>query len=582
MALVFPDQAPSRFGAALRSGTSTKLSERNPPTSSNLMGLVRAISHHDRATRGHSERVRAYAQLIGQEMQLDPKNLDRLSWAALLHDVGKLDVAPEILNKKGRPNDIEWDELRQHPAKAPSYLVGFDHWMGDWGRAASEHHERWDGNGYPSQLQGKDIHPAGRIVAVADAYDVMVSVRSYQKSMSPALAREEIARNAGSQFDPEVVRAFLNVGIGQVSTKWGALAWLTQIPDVVSRAPAAALAAAVGLGAMVGLIDPGAAAEPVDEVAVIADVEPTPTPTATVAIAAQPLAPPTTATPTATATVTPAAAPVAASQGGGGNSGADGSGDSDSSDADDDGSSDEAASEDDAPDDGSSDSAHASPGDGAPTPVPGTLTPAVTATPTPAATVTPTTVPTPTVNPVFALLGGAPTPTPHIDNPVFALLGGAPTPTPTPNLLDLLYKQPTPGPGAGVIPPLPPSPTPTLVPDPVATPTEVPATATPVIPPTPTPTPIPMVTFFEGLDFTGASLGPFVAGSYPFNTAIGPGPAPPGWNDRISSARIPAGVQLLACPNDLNDTARCTTFVGDQSDFGSLDNQISSFEITVP
>ncbi len=223
MALVFPDQAPSRFGSALRYGTAKQLLNRNPPTSQALMSLVQAISHHDRATRGHSERVRAYSQLIGQELKLDAKDMDRLSWAALLHDVGKLDVSPAILNKRGRPDEVEWDELRKHPANAPAYLKGFEHWMGDWSRAASEHHERWDGKGYPAGLAGTEIHQAGRIVSVADAYDVMTSVRSYKKSMPTGVARQEIERNAGEQFDPATVRAFLNVGIGQVNTKWGGL-----------------------------------------------------------------------------------------------------------------------------------------------------------------------------------------------------------------------------------------------------------------------------------------------------------------------------------------------------------------------
>lgn len=207
VALVFPDQAPSRFGAALRYGTARKLMERNPPTSDGLLRLVQAISHHDRATRGHSERVRAYSQLIGEEMGLDEAELDRLSWASLLHDVGKLGVSPAILNKRGRPNDEEWDELRTHPANASKYLAGFEHWLGDWGRAASEHHERWDGKGYPAGLKGNEIHRAGRIVAIADAYDVMTSVRSYKKSMATPVAREEIARSAGGQFDPAAVRA---------------------------------------------------------------------------------------------------------------------------------------------------------------------------------------------------------------------------------------------------------------------------------------------------------------------------------------------------------------------------------------
>ena len=254
IALVFPDRAPSRFGAALRSGTPNKLLDRRPPRSHDLLALVRQISEHDRATRGHSERVRAYSQLIGQEMKLSQEDLDRLSWAALLHDVGKLQVPATTLNKQGMPDEQEWDQLRTHPAVAQSYLAPFGHWLGDWGRAASEHHERWDGQGYPSGLAAQDIHEAGRIVSVADAYDVMTSVRSYKKSMPTSVARQEIAAQRGS-----AVRSWRCSSLSQCRNREhgndvGALSWLAHLPDMLSRAPAAVVATAVAVSVITGAI----------------------------------------------------------------------------------------------------------------------------------------------------------------------------------------------------------------------------------------------------------------------------------------------------------------------------------------
>ena len=128
LSLVFPDAAPSRFRAALQAGKVRRLEDRlqlvrdardaDTPNESaeRLLTLVAALSEHDKLTRGHSERVRAYAVMIGEEMRLDPAELDLLNWAALLHDIGKLDVSGEILRKPGRPTEAEWEQLQAAPA----------------------------------------------------------------------------------------------------------------------------------------------------------------------------------------------------------------------------------------------------------------------------------------------------------------------------------------------------------------------------------------------------------------------------------------------------------------------------------
>ena len=110
---------------------------------------------HDRLTRGHCERVRAYADLIGEELGLDADSKNKLHWAALLHDVGKLDVPAEILNKTEKLTPDEWQIIRGHPAASVRWIEPLRPWLGDWVLAASEHHERYDGDGYPLRLRGE-------------------------------------------------------------------------------------------------------------------------------------------------------------------------------------------------------------------------------------------------------------------------------------------------------------------------------------------------------------------------------------------------------------------------------------------
>ena len=253
MSLVFPDQAPSRFGIALKAGTVGRLKEQadvigdhglgadNAAAAARAIELISLLSEHDRLTRGHTERVRAYSDLIAEEMGVPQDGRDRLAWGAMLHDIGKLTVPPEILNKDGRPSDEEWQVLQGHPGASAALLKPLEGWLGEWGLAAAQHHERWDGTGYPGRIGGTDISLAGRITAVADAYDVITSRRSYKQPMSPEAAKEELIRCAGTQFDPDVVRAFLSVSLGR---RWvtGPLAWLLELPGVVnlgSNLPAA-------------------------------------------------------------------------------------------------------------------------------------------------------------------------------------------------------------------------------------------------------------------------------------------------------------------------------------------------------
>ncbi len=241
LTLVFPDNAPSRTKAALRQSNSRKMLRDMEDARARgetdgaaghgdyLIQLLKEVNEHDRLTRGHSERVRAYSELLAGELGIKESELHKLRWAALLHDVGKLTVPSEILNKQGRPDDAEWEILSAHPANGLPMLEPLRPWLGDWIHAADQHHCRWDGTGYPNDLGGTDITEAGRIVAIADAYDVMTSVRSYKRSLAPEVARQELTDCAGTQFDPAMVRAFLRIGLGRLQTVAGPFAWLANL-----------------------------------------------------------------------------------------------------------------------------------------------------------------------------------------------------------------------------------------------------------------------------------------------------------------------------------------------------------------
>lgn len=237
MTLVFPDRAPSRFGVALRSGSLKKLqaslddglSRDHQAAAERLVGMVTTLGRHERLTRGHTERVRAYSDLIGEQLGLSVEDRHKLSWAAMIHDIGKLTVPAEVLNIPGRPNDEQWAQLKHHPVAGGELVQPLAGWLGQWRLAASQHHERWDGTGYPDGVAGADISLAGRIVAVADAYDVITSNRSYKKAMAAEAAREEMVRCSGTHFDPDVVRALLHASLGAKRTRFGFFGWFTEL-----------------------------------------------------------------------------------------------------------------------------------------------------------------------------------------------------------------------------------------------------------------------------------------------------------------------------------------------------------------
>jgi putative nucleotidyltransferase with HDIG domain len=242
LSLAFPDRAPSRFAMARTAGNVRRLHERvaeaqargiddDPARAARqILELVAALSAHDRKTRGHSERVRAYTDMLASELHLDDEDRDRLRWAALLHDIGKLHVPGRILNKPGKPDAGEWERLAAHPAEGAAIAAPLLPWLGRWSATIVQHHERFDGGGYPAGLEGEEISLGARVVSVADSFEVMTAARAYKKPMTVAAARRELARCAGTQFDPDIVRSFLNISIGRLWWTVGPASWAAVIP----------------------------------------------------------------------------------------------------------------------------------------------------------------------------------------------------------------------------------------------------------------------------------------------------------------------------------------------------------------
>lgn len=170
-----------------------------------IMATMFARSHE---TDEHANRLAEISQMIGEKMHLSQAGLDELRLFSLLHDIGKIGVADSILNKPGKLTAEEWEEMKKHPQigyrvalSSPEFASISEHIL--------SHHERWDGTGYPNGLREKEIPLLSRILAVADAYDAMTQDRVYRKAMTAQVAIEEIRVNAGKQFDPEIVKIFL-------------------------------------------------------------------------------------------------------------------------------------------------------------------------------------------------------------------------------------------------------------------------------------------------------------------------------------------------------------------------------------
>jgi HD-GYP domain-containing protein (c-di-GMP phosphodiesterase class II) len=187
-----------------------------------LRGFVKTLEAKDMYTRGHTERVAYFTQLIGEEFGFTGTQLEEIRWAALIHDLGKLAVPTELIRKRGRLEEGEYEVMKDHAHLVEEILAEVD-FLQPMVEIASGHHSHFDGNGYggSGHIEGKSPSLESCIVAVADSFDAMTSARSYRMALSQQYALEELRRHSGGQFHPDVVGAFERA-LNKTRRRWGA------------------------------------------------------------------------------------------------------------------------------------------------------------------------------------------------------------------------------------------------------------------------------------------------------------------------------------------------------------------------
>ena len=173
-----------------------------------VQALAHSIDAKDEYTNGHSSRVAEYAAMLAKRLGWPDERVESLRYAATLHDIGKIGVPDNILNKPGRLNDFEYKLIQTHTVVGSDILKNVDS-IPMASEIALSHHERWDGKGYPNGLKAEEIPEEARVVGIADAYDAMSSDRVYRIALSKERTREELVSNRGKQFDPEILDVFL-------------------------------------------------------------------------------------------------------------------------------------------------------------------------------------------------------------------------------------------------------------------------------------------------------------------------------------------------------------------------------------
>ena len=173
--------------------------------------LVSTIEARDENTKGHSKRVSELASVLGMYLQIGIKEVEKLRYAGILHDVGKIGIRDAVLNKQGPLSDEEYRIMKTHPQLGDAILQNISSLEPCIREAAKHHHERFDGRGYPDQLKGEEIPLFARILAVVDTYDAMTCDRVYRKGLPKEVALEEIEKGRGTQFDPYIAGEFIKM-----------------------------------------------------------------------------------------------------------------------------------------------------------------------------------------------------------------------------------------------------------------------------------------------------------------------------------------------------------------------------------
>jgi HD-GYP domain-containing protein (c-di-GMP phosphodiesterase class II) len=193
---------------AIHAGTNSPGVPRPGPTwDARLRGLVTALAARVPGAAGHAERVAAQSRLIAGRLGLHPVDVRRVECAARVHDVGKIIVSPEILEKPGALTRCEYEEIQRHAVFGARLVASLDD--PQITAIVRHHHERLDGSGYPDHLQGVQIPLGARVVAVVDSYDALTSCRPYHEACSPGVAAAILREEAGFTLDPDCVAAFL-------------------------------------------------------------------------------------------------------------------------------------------------------------------------------------------------------------------------------------------------------------------------------------------------------------------------------------------------------------------------------------
>ena len=175
-----------------------------------IRALAAAIDAKDPYTKGHSERVAETSVALAQELNLSDRDIENIEYTALLHDIGKIGIADNILGKESKLTNKEFDKIKEHTVMGAKIIEPVDFLKNSY-KAIYHHHEKYNGKGYPDGLKSEDIPLSARIIAVADAYDAMGSDRPYRKKLNHNKILRELKEQSGKQFDPEVVKALISV-----------------------------------------------------------------------------------------------------------------------------------------------------------------------------------------------------------------------------------------------------------------------------------------------------------------------------------------------------------------------------------
>jgi len=172
--------------------------------------LTKLIEMKDSYTEGHSEQVSLWSEIISRKLGLSQKEQEEIKLAAKLHDIGKIGIPDRILKKPAKLSEEEYAEVRKHSSLGADLFSNIDS-LKKISKIIKHHHEWYNGKGYPDGLRGEEIPVGSRIINVADAYQAMTSNRPYRKAFSKEKAIDELKRCAGTQFDPEIVRIFIEI-----------------------------------------------------------------------------------------------------------------------------------------------------------------------------------------------------------------------------------------------------------------------------------------------------------------------------------------------------------------------------------